>query len=188
MSKPNDWTKRVSTDRRTLQESTPTETKRRQQEYWAALADLLRDRDSPAKPQKPLPQHWTNMSIGRSIAHLVASMNTRERWIAVSLVLDSLDSKSHYSELLQQKDTLESAIGEALLWEELPRRKESRITLRRSGVDPMVESCWPDQHIWLATVLERFHRTFRPVVRNLDAERHRQSSAETPTGDEALVE
>ena len=57
----------------------PTEIKLLQQEYWANLRSLLLERKSVVKPQKPLPQHWTNFGVGKSYFGLFASVNTRRR-------------------------------------------------------------------------------------------------------------
>lgn len=167
VSKPNDWTKRVAMERQAVQAGAPTETKQTQQEYWAAVGDVLRERKSVARPQKGLPQNWMNVSVGRSGFNLAASMNTRDRWIAVMLVMNGADAKAHFHELRQQAEQLESSIGDSLMWEEVPHRKESRVTIRLDGCDPMDRVDWPRQHAWLAETLERYHRTFHPIIKQL---------------------
>ena len=171
ISKPNDWTKTVTEERRKVNTAGITGTKQMQQQFWAGLMDLLRQRNSPVSPTKPLPQSWVTFSIGRSYMNLVASVHTREHWIGVSMSFTGPDAKSQFFQVLEQKDEIEREIGAALDWEEMPNRKESRTSLWLD-VDPTKRSDWPQQHQWLAERLEAFHRAFAPRVKGLNAEQY----------------
>ncbi len=81
--KPNDWSKTISE----AAEGEITETKLLQQEYWASLRDLLLERKSIVKPQKPRPQHWTNFAVGRSFFGIHATVNTVKNWLQVGMSL-----------------------------------------------------------------------------------------------------
>lgn len=164
--KPNDWTKSVNPigDNGGL-----TETKILQREYWAALAQLLKDRKSIVRPQKPLPQHWTNFALGRSNLSLRAAVNTQKKAIWVYVVCYGNDGKAHFHLLKREQEAIEEEVGCALQWEELPGRKESRIELRREDVDPTNQSGWSHQHAWMAERLEALHKAFSVRVKTLDA-------------------
>lgn len=164
VSKPNDWAKIVTPPPEGL-----TETQRLQQDYWAALREHLLKRESSVKPQKPLPQQWTNFAVGRSHFHLAAFVNTREKRIAVGLVLSGPDAKPHFYLLKEDREAIEEEIGASLEWRELLEGKESRIMLQRPQTDPTDREDWPQQHHWLAQTLEAFDRAFRPRVKELDA-------------------
>lgn len=169
VSQPNDWTKTVSTARRGIERQGLTDTKLLQRDYWAALSALIRSRSSVVKPQKPLPQHWTNVAAGRSYFHFAAFVNTQKDRIGVELVMTGPDAKPHFYLLRQQKEQIEPEVGASLEWLELPNRKESRVVLRLEDVDPTRTEDWPSQHQWLAEQLERYHRVFVPRVRTLNA-------------------
>lgn len=169
VSQPNDWTKTISTARRGIETQGLTETKRLQREYWAALADVLHSRGSLVKPQKPLPQHWTNFAVGRSNFSFAAFVNTQKDRIGVELVMTGPDAKPHFYLLHQQKEQIESEVGASLSWLELPHRKESRISLRLEQADPASIATWPVQHEWLAEKLERYHKVFVHRVKSLNA-------------------
>jgi hypothetical protein len=163
--KPNDWTKPAGTD-----QPVPTETKLLQKEYWTELRELLLKRKSSVKPQKPQAQHWTNFGVGRSCFSLFASVNTQKGFIQVGMSCTGPSAKPHFKLLLADKESIEQAAGMQLEWEELPNRKESKVAIRRNGVDPTNRSDWPAQHVWLADVLDTFHRVFAPRVKELDAD------------------
>ena len=57
---------------------------------------------------------------------------------------------------------------EALDWEEMPGRKESRMSVWLD-VDPMKRSDWPEQHQWLRERLAALYRVFTPRVKGLNA-------------------
>lgn len=171
ISKPNDWTKTIGSAANRIDENDLTDTKLLQQEYWAALRELLLDRKGPVKPQKPLPQHWANFAVGRSNFSLHALVNTQRQVIAANLSCYGDDAKPHFYMLTDDKEAIEREMGQPLVWEELPNKKVSRISLERPA-DPTNKTDWPTQHEWLADTLERLHRVFAPRVKTLNAKEY----------------
>ncbi len=163
--KPNDWIKPPGPGG-----PRPTETKLLQQEYWTALHELLAQRKSVVKARKPRPQHWMTYGVGRSQFNLFASVNSQKQFIQVGLSCTDLNAKAHFQSLLADKDAIELQAGFKLDWEELPNRKESKVTIRKVNVDPTNRADWPSQHIWLADTLESFYRVFAPRVKALAVE------------------
>lgn len=168
VSKPNDWTKTIGSAASRIDDSELSDTRQRQQEYWSALRQLLLNRKSEIKPQKPLPQNWATFRIGRTHFALVASMNTQKQWIAVGMSFYGPNAKPHFFLVADDKEAIERTVGCSLEWEELPNRKESKIVTRRDA-DPMNKADWVKQHEWLANTLERFHAAFSSRVKMLDA-------------------
>ena len=66
-----------------------------------------------------------------------------------------------------KREEVEQQLGE-LEWCELPHRKASALRLRRKS-DPLKREDWPIQIDWMVAKLEAFNRTFRPLVKSLDA-------------------
>ena len=162
--KPNDWVKTVleAAERINL-----TETKQLQLDYWTAFREYLLKNSKILRPQKPLPQHWTNIAIGRSFFHLVAAVNTWDKQISVYLCLWGPNAKPHYYLLQKEKDSIEKEMGTPLEWRELPENKESHLTIRKN-VDPTDRSTWLEQHEWLTRQLENFHRVLSQKIKQLD--------------------
>jgi hypothetical protein len=165
VSKPNDWIKPPGAGG-----SRPTDTKLLQQEYWTELHELLAQRKSAVKARKPRPQHWMTYGVGRSHFNLFASVNSQKEFIQVGLSCTDNSAKAHFQSLLADKEDIERQAGLKLDWEELPNRKESKITIRKVGVDPTNRADWPVQHEWLANMLECFYRVFAPRVKALEVE------------------
>ncbi len=167
VSKPNDWSKTVSAAAHNLAVSPLSETKLQQQKYWAALGEFIGRNNLNIRPQKPLPQHWTNFSIGRSGMNLAATVNSIEQRIGLELYLSNSDSKEQFKQLELNKAEVEKNINAKLEWQELPGRKAARIALYKQDVDPTDEKDWVNQHEWLAEQLVKFNAVFRPLVKEL---------------------
>ena len=167
VSKPNDWSKTVSAAAHNLAVSPLSETKLQQQKYWAALGEFIGRNNINIRPQKPLPQHWTNFSIGRSGMNLAATVNSIEQRIGLELYLSNSDSKEQFKQLELNKAEVEKNINAKLEWQELPGRKAARIALYKQDVDPTDEKDWVNQHEWLAEQLVKFNAVFRPLVKEL---------------------
>ena len=65
---------------------------------------------------------------------------------------------------------IETELEDSLEWAELPERKSSRISLRKTNTDPGDETDWPNQHEWFASKLELFDKVFRPRIKALNAD------------------
>ena len=167
-SKPNGWTKSIGRAASKVQMGNLTEAKKLQLDYWTQFREYLLSNSSILRPQKALPQHWTNYAIGRSNFHMSASVNTRDGVIAVQLSLTGDDAKPHFYLLQEQRHHIENAIDERLDWQEKPDKKESWIYLSRKA-DPWDRSEWISQHQWLKDKLEAYHTVFAPIIRTLDA-------------------
>lgn len=164
-SKPNDWTKTISSIRQSA-ETQLSPTKQLHLEYWESFNDYLETNHSLIRRRTALPQNWCNFAIGHSGFYLSTSINTQKNRIGVSLIIDSKNTKYHFNQLFQQQNTVEAEIGQALKWRELPDKKTSYIELYHNA-DPRNVDDWQNQHAWLKHYLEAFHRTFAPRIKNL---------------------
>ncbi|MFL6210341.1 MAG: DUF4268 domain-containing protein [Pyrinomonadaceae bacterium] len=176
VSKPNDWTKKVSGAAAHFQLAELTERKQLWLEYWTEFRDYLQQQRSFLKTQKPLPQHWYNFTVGRSYFVLSALAGFRDKWIKVALTLSGPDAKAHYHLLLQHREDIELEIGETLVWDERPDYKESHVYLIKNNVDPMMRSDWTQQYMWFRETLEKFHKAFAARIKTLDASSYIQAA------------
>jgi hypothetical protein len=159
ISKPNDWTKAVrsSTDAGEL-----TETKIKQLDFWTQFKEYAKKRQTKLRMQKSYPQHWTNISIGSSDAHVALTINTREGAFSTDLYIPN--NKELYKKLFQHKDAIEKDLGITPEWMELPTKKASRIRILKPGVFED-EAKWEDQFEWLLNEAEKFARVFPKYIK-----------------------
>ena len=86
VAKPNNWTRSV---KRAANENELSETKIRQREYWTALKEYVSENGNPFKMQKPSPQHWSIIALGKSGFHLSLTVNSQKKTVAVSFEIST---------------------------------------------------------------------------------------------------
>ncbi len=189
VAKPNDWSREATRTRR-VEERSPT--KETQLRYWTAFREVLLSAEGPATPTKALPQHWMNVSIGRTGFRLAAATNSQDSWIRAELYLDHSvlkkrapyrDANAYFEALELTHEVIERELGFSLDWEDLPNSDSCRIATYKE-CDPTDESDWPKQHEWFADRLNRLHRVLAPRVKVLrpvdDAEAESTADATDP--------
>ncbi len=159
--KPNDWTKQV---KKSTSSQPVTDTKLMQQDYWQKLKDFMEESKSTVKMQNPLPQHWTNIAIGKSHFHLSASVNSRDSSISIWLNIVGDKAKENYDKLheIAYTDSL-SEINKALIWDKLDGRKMSAVILK-TNADFTNSDDWARQFSWFKEHLEKFTKFFKPKI------------------------
>lgn len=163
--KPNDWAKTGQQNAKAAASTTPTQ--QRNLRFWTAWAAWLQAKASPLRTQKPAPQHWTNIALGRSGVHLAATVNSRESRVNMEVYIDHANSKAMFAQLLSQREAIESELGVALDWQELPEGHACRILWRRLNTPAEDEAQWPVYFAWLEEAALKMSTVFRPRVREL---------------------
>lgn len=170
VSKPNEWSKSVNQGRREIDRDELTGVKALQLDYWTAFADALNAAGGPLRAQKPRPQHWMNLRIGRSGFLLGALVNSQKKTIGVELLMTDDDAKAYFSLLQMEQEAIESELGFSIEWMALPTKKFKRLLVTKADTDFSEQASWQDQHAWLITTLLKFHSVFAERIRRLDAE------------------
>ncbi|MES3629214.1 MAG: DUF4268 domain-containing protein [Longimonas sp.] len=166
VSKPNNWSKTIS--RATGRDGELTQTKKLQLDYWTTLSEYLEEQDSRVQPRRPRPQHWANYAVGRSGCQLTARVNTRDQRVAVQLELkDRHEAEPLFHLLKQDRDAIEAELGIGLDWLPKPDKKVCVIQ-HEWDADPMDRDSWPRQHNRIGDLLDAFHHTFAPRLKQLD--------------------
>lgn len=165
VSKPNNWSKTI---RRSSENAALTETKVLQQQYWQAMKEYAESQKYSFRLQKPLPQHWTNISIGRTDFKLCAIANTRDACIVVQLVVYGTDALQNFNKLrsayeIDSKDKLNKDLD----WVEKEGGKEHHVNFIIEKTDPLDRNDWPNQHKLLCDWLDKFTVYFKEKIKML---------------------
>ena len=169
VSKPNDWTK--STVVVEL-----TDTKKMQRDYWEEFRGHVAKKGAEFQTTKPLPQGWMNIFVGRSGFHLSAifsAWNSEESTyetgeIRAEFVVTSGAATELYDEFRTRQEEIQKKLGneEQLTWHNPEETKSWKMYLRKT-IEIADRSDWPTQHEWLRTRLNRLHKVFQPMVKEL---------------------
>ncbi|MCR2830802.1 DUF4268 domain-containing protein [Acidithiobacillus ferrooxidans] len=167
VSKPNDWSRRVSQAARQMNDQPATEGKALQLKFWAAFAGHLKEQKSPVRPQAPRSQHWMTFGIGRTGFNMHGLLNTREDRIGVEVTMTDANAKDYFNALRAEKDSIEDAFGDSLEWLELPEKKQARIARYKEDCDLYTENRWPEYMAWMRERLEKLDKVFRQRIKGV---------------------
>ena len=131
VSKPNDWNREVT--RQVTKIEGATETQQLQLEYWTAFHDYLTRQGSSLRPRRPLPTSGLHVTIGKTGIWLAAIASFRDTSkqsrssgeIRVELVLQRKELKPYFDSWLEEKETVEQAMGKPLNWQEHTEKRRS---------------------------------------------------------------
>lgn len=167
VAKPNNWTRSV---KRAANENELSETKIRQREYWTALKEYVSENGNPFKMQKPSPQHWSIIALGKSGFHLSLTVNSQKKTVAVSFEIstDSADDNKLYFDKIRANHEEQAAkeISENLSWQRLNDKKVSIVSLSEN-FNFLDSSSRQEQFAWFLETVNKFIKFFKPIIKNL---------------------
>lgn len=161
VSKPNDWAKAV---KQSAGKSTLTEAKVLQLDFWNKFKEYAQNKTSKLRLRNTSPQHWYDLGIGTSDAHMSLTINTRDDLIACEIYIS--DSKELFYSLEKNKIKIEKELGYKLKWMELEGKKASRIKLSRDAEVGNIEK-WDNYHDWLTNKAEDFQKVFSKYIKKM---------------------
>lgn len=101
--------------------------------FWELFNQTVVSRGKPFNPQKPSKDHWRNIAVGTSMAHVAINLINKNNYIIVELYIDN--NKELFDKLFEQKENIESELGLKLEWDRLNTKKASRIKYYIDGLD-----------------------------------------------------
>lgn len=101
--------------------------------FWTRFNEVIIERGRPFNVRKASTDHWYDVAIGTSAAHLGITLVNKENCIGIELYIS--DDKSIFDSLYAEKDSIEKELGLALDWQRLDGKKASRIVYRIPSLD-----------------------------------------------------
>lgn len=101
-----------------------TKSKNEQLIFWEQFNSVLADCGKPFSIRKPRPQHWYDVSIGTSKAHIDICLENQKHCVSVGLYIPN--NKDFYDSIFKFKDRIEKDLGFELIWDKLDGKKASR--------------------------------------------------------------
>lgn len=161
--KPNEWAKVVkhSSGSKDL-----GETDLKKLDFWTKLKSYAGEKKVPLLRQTPAPQHWYNISIGSSEAHISLTLNTRENLVGCEVYIN--DNKRLFEFLMSQHESIEKQLDAKLEW--IQAKKACRIVQRKENADIDNDAAIPSLFTWLIDRAVAFDRVFGPLVKKFKKE------------------
>jgi hypothetical protein len=153
---PNDWARTVkdnSTGNNKL-----SETNFLQLGFWTEFNTYMSDTNPGFKERKPQPQHWYDIAVGSSQAHISLTVSFTKNFIRIEFYIN--DKKELFMKLNAQKDLIEKEIGYQLEWNELPKAKASTISIKKSTPPLKDSKNWGNCYKWYSEHVKKFSDVF----------------------------
>jgi len=141
VEKPNDFVKRSKTKDREDGEMNKSQAARLY--FWEEFNKVVAQRGKPFNIRKATTDHWYDVAVGSSDAHISITLVNKFGNIVVELYISN--NKALFDKLKAQKDSIESDLGFALDWDRLgEQKKASRIKYYIDGLDFEKQDNYPE--------------------------------------------
>ncbi len=101
--------------------------------FWSVFNEIIKERGTPFNVRKPTPDHWYDIAIGRSDAHLSVTAVNKDSYVGVELYIN--DDKDLFDELYKNHQAIDSEFDFKLDWQRLDDKKASRIKSMIPGLN-----------------------------------------------------
>lgn len=102
-------------------------------EFWNRFNEILIDRGKPFNVRKATTDHWYDVALGTSEAHVSINLVNKESVVCIDLYIN--DNKELFDILYSRKDIIENDLGFKLIWDRLDNGKASRIKYKIKGLN-----------------------------------------------------
>ncbi len=101
--------------------------------FWNEFNNVIAERGKPFNIRKATTDHWYDIAIGTSDAHIGITLVNKESFIGLEIYIN--DNKDLFDSLYRKKEVIEQEIGFSFDWQRLDNKKASRILHKISGLD-----------------------------------------------------
>lgn len=130
IEQPNDF---IKNNKSTNSNDTMNKSQSQRLEFWNQFNNVLIERGKPFNIRKATTDHWYNVAIGTSDAHIDITLVNKDSVIGIELYIT--DNKELFDKLYQKKDEIEADLGLELDWRRLNNSKASRIITFIKGLN-----------------------------------------------------
>ena len=130
IEQPNDF---IKNNKSINSNDTMNKSQSQRLEFWNQFNNVLVERGKPFNVRKATTDHWYNVAIGTSDAHIDITLVNKDSVIGVELYIT--DNKGLFDKLYQRKDEIENDLGFKLDWRRINNSKASRIVTFIKGLN-----------------------------------------------------
>ena len=135
--------------------------------YWEQLLSQL-ESTSLFENVSPTKEHW--LSAGGGIGGVAYTLSISKSYVRIELSISTSSkerNKAYFNKLFRNKDAIENAFGNPLVWEELPDNKMSRIKYEDTSVNLFDERYWSVMNQFIISNLPKFENVLSPFIQKL---------------------
>lgn len=102
-------------------------------EFWNRFNEIVIDRGKPFNVRKATTDHWYDVALGTSEAHVSINLVNKESVVCLDLYIN--DNKELFDSLYSKKNIIENDLGFKLIWDRIDNGKASRIKYNIKGLN-----------------------------------------------------
>ena len=102
-------------------------------EFWTNFNEHIINRGKPFNVRKATTDHWYDIAIGTSAAHISVTLVNKESYVGVELYISS--DKELFDKLYKNREDIEKQLDFKLEWLRLDNAKASRILHKINGLN-----------------------------------------------------
>ena len=102
-------------------------------EFWTMFNEHIINRGKPFSVRKATTDHWYDIAIGTSAAHISVTLVNKDSFVRVELYINS--NKALFDKLYEDREEIEKQLGFKMDWQRLDTAKASRILYRINGLN-----------------------------------------------------
>ena len=130
MEKPNDFVKTVNTSIN-IRELSKAQAERLN--FWNRFNEVLISRNKPFNVRKATTDHWYDVALGTSEAHISITLVNKTNSIGIEVYIN--DNKELFDKLYSASEEIQNELGFSMDWQRLDNKKASRIIYYIGGLD-----------------------------------------------------
>ena len=130
IEQPNDFIKESKNNKST---DAMNKSQSERVEFWTIFNEHIINRGKPFNVRKATTDHWYDIAIGTSAAHISVTLVNKDSYIGVELYINS--NKALFDKLYEEREKIEEQLGFKMDWQRLDTAKASRILYRINGLN-----------------------------------------------------
>ena len=160
IEEPNDFIKRDKSS------SKDGELNRSQSErlvFWDQFNQFIIEHGKPFNVRKATKDHWYDIPIGSSDAHITITLVNKENRVGVEIYIS--DNKDMFDDLFSYKEEIETEFGAKFDWQRLDDRKASRIKYYINGLNFDNHSNYKELDEQILDAVMKMRKTFKKYIK-----------------------
>lgn len=130
VEKPNDF---VKTANGSIDSGELSKAQAERLNFWNIFNKVLISRNKPFNVRKATTDHWYDVALGTSEAHISITLVNKTNSIGIEVYIN--DNKELFDKLYLTSEAIQNELGFSMDWQRLDNKKASRIIYYISGLD-----------------------------------------------------
>lgn len=101
--------------------------------FWNKFNEIVASRNKPFNIRKATTDHWYNVALGTSEAHISITLVNKTNSIGIEVYIN--DNKELFDKLYSESESIQNELGFYMDWQRLDDKKASRIIYYIGGLD-----------------------------------------------------